>query len=242
MGKINLEDFFSYYTAEANQREGVAMLAQTMSAELQTDDSAWVKAYRGQLPQQQEELDLGGETKLANPIECPYDSQLDNPGTEGWRECFSSSCAMAAMKWGVIKHQNEYHERRPKYGDSTDASAQIRTLESFGLKARFVQVGSVEKLKAQIDRGRVAPVGFLHHGTPQNPSGGGHYILAIGYTDTHLIAHDPYGELDLLTGNYIKTGGTYGKSIHYSWKNWAPRWSVSNDHDGWGLDIWLPGK
>ena len=148
---------------------------------------------------------------------------------------------MVAMYSGVIKHQNEYHERRPRYGDSTDASAQIRCLESFGLKARFVQVGSVEKLKAQIDRGRPAPVGFLHHGpSPSAPSGGGHYICAIGYTDTHLIANDPYGELDVVNGGYPKTGGTYGKGVKYSWKNWAPRWSVANDHDRWGLDIWKP--
>jgi len=147
---------------------------------------------------------------------------------------------MAAKFWIPELEINDYHRRRPNYGDSTDASAQIRTLESFGLKARFVQVGSVEKLKAQIDRGRPAPVGFLHHGPVSAPSGGGHYILAIGYTDTHLIAHDPYGELDTVGGGYPKTGGTYGKEIRYSWKNWAPRWSVANDHDGWGLDIWKP--
>ena len=86
---------------------------------------------------------------LSNPLTVPYDCQLDNPSGDGWRECFSSSCAMAAMYWGVIKHQNEYHAVRPKYGDSTDPSAQIRTLQSFGLEARFVQVGSIEKLKAQ---------------------------------------------------------------------------------------------
>ena len=182
----------------------------------------------------------GGPT-VTNPLQVPYDCQLDNPSGDGWRECFSSSCAMAAMYWGVIKHQDEYHRVRPKFGDSTDPSAQIRCLQSFGLDARFVQVGSVEKLKAQIDRGRPAPVGFLHHGSVAAPSGGGHYILAIGYTDSHLIAHDPYGELDVVNGGYPKTGGTYGKEIKYSWKNWAPRWSVANDHDGWGLDIWKPG-
>ena len=74
------------------------------------------------------------------------------------------------------------------------------------------------------------------------PSGGGHYILAVGYDDTHLIAHDPYGELDCVAGGYPKTGGEYGKYIKYSWKNWAPRWSVSNDHDGWGMGIIGPGK
>ena len=67
-------------------------------------------------------------------------------------------------------------------------------------------------------------------------------MLAVGHTPEHLIAHDPYGELDVVGGGYPKTGGTYGKFVKYSWKNWTPRWSVANDHDGWGLGIVLPGK
>lgn len=237
MSKISLPDFFRYYQhGNPQQMEAVALLESQLPVSLLQDDSSWVKLYR-----EQPEAPVS-EAVLANPLSVPYDCQLDNPSGDGWRECFSSSCAMAAMYWGVIKTPNEYHAIRPKFGDSTDASAQIRTLQSLGLEARFVQVGSVEKLKAQIDRGRPAPVGFLHHGSSSAPSGGGHYILAIGYTDTHLIAHDPYGELDVVNGGYPKTGGTYGKEIKYSWKNWAPRWSVSNDHDGWGLDICLPGK
>ena len=100
-----------------------------------------------------------------------------------------------------------------------------------------MQVGSADKLKAQIDRGRPAPVGYLHHGTPQNPSGGGHYSVCIGYNDSGFIFNDPYGELNLLTGSYPNPG-PYGKGVTYSYKNWVPRWSVANDHDGWGLDIW----
>ena len=237
MAKISLPDFFRYYQhGNTQQMEAVALLESQLPLSLLQDDSSWVDLYRSK-PEAPK-----SEAVLANPLSVSYDCQLDNPGGEGFRECFSSSCAMAAMYWGVIKTPNEYHAIRPKYGDSTDASAQIRTLQSLGLDARFVQVGSVEKLKAQIDRGRPAPVGFLHHGSSSAPTGGGHYILAIGYTDTHLIAHDPYGELDVANGGYPKTGGTYGKEIKYSWKNWAPRWSVANDHDGWGLDISLPGK
>ena len=241
MSKISLPDFFRYYQhGNPQQMEAVALLESQLPVSLLQDDSSWVKLYR-----EQPEAPVS-EAVLANPLSVPYDCQLDNPSGDGWRECFSSSCAMAAMYWGVIKTPNEYHAIRPKFGDSTDASAQIRTLQSLGLEARFVQVGSVEKLKAQIDRGRPAPVGFLHHGSSSAPSGGGHYILAIGYYEDAngggLIAHDPYGELDVVNGGYPKTGGTYGKEIKYSWKNWAPRWSVANDSDGWGLDICLPGK
>lgn len=231
---FNLENFFEYYEGEPQQKEGVALLSQAMPASLMSDEATWVKAYRGELPQQQ------SEAPLATPLPVEYDSQLDNPSGDGWRECFSSSCAMVAKYWGAIEDFNEYHQRRPAYGDSTDASAQIRTLESFGLKARFGQLGSVEKLKAQLDRGRPTPIGFLHHGTPQAPSGGGHYLVAIGYTDDHLIVNDPYGELDVVSGGWVKKGGASGKMLGYSWKNFAPRWTVANDHDGWGLDIWKP--
>ena len=231
---IQFTDAAKYYAEEPHQVAAWEYLQQEVASPVVSE---FARIYRT-VAEPEPGIPGGGST---NPLSVPYDCQLDNPSGDGWRECFSSSCAMAAMYWGVIKEPNEYHRKRPSFGDSTDPSAQIRCLKSFGLDARFVQVGSVEKLKAQIDRGRPAPVGFLHHGTVKAPSGGGHYILAIGYTDTHLIAHDPYGELDVVNGGYPKTGGTYGKEIHYSWKNWGPRWSVANDHDGWGLDIWKAG-
>lgn len=230
-----LKDFFEYYDNDnANHGLAVELLHEdltTTAAWLLADESDWIMKYR-EKPQKSEAL-------LANPLNVAYDCQLDNPGGEGWRECFSSSCAMVAMFWGVIEHQNEYHAVRPRFGDSTEPVSQIRTLQHFGLKAEFKQMGSKEKLKQQIDRGRPAPVGFLHHGSVSAPTGGGHYVCCIGYDDTGFIFNDPYGELNTVAGGYSRTGGTYGKGIKYSYKNWVPRWSVANDNDGWGLDVWL---
>ena len=166
-------DFWKYYEEEAAQTKGVLTLYDHINQAdptLLAENAAWIDEYRNKVGSEAAPLPGDGFT---NPLKVPYDCQLDNPGGEGWRECFSSSCAMTAMYWGVIDHQNEYHKVRPKFGDSADPSAQIRALEYFGLKARYIQVGSVEKLKAQIDRGRPAPVGFLHHGTSSAPSGGG---------------------------------------------------------------------
>ena len=130
---------------------------------------------------------------------------------------------------------------RPRFGDSAGQCTD-RTLQHFGLNARFVQVGSVELLKKLLDRGRPAPVGFLHHGPVTAPSGGGHYLCAIGHYDDAdgggLIANDPYGEANLVYGGYGKTGGSMASASSHSWRNWAPRWSVANDHDRWGLDVW----
>ena len=229
-----LKDFFKYYDkGNLNHEVAVELLHEdltTSAAWLLADESDWIMKYR-EKPKESEAL-------LANPLNVPYDCQLDNPSGDGWRECFSSSCAMVAMFWGVIDHANEYHAVRPRFGDSTEPTSQIRALNHFGLKAEFKQMGSKEKLKQQIDRGRPAPVGFLHHGSVSAPTGGGHYVCCIGYDDTSFIFNDPYGELNTVAGGYPRTGGTYGKGIHYSYKNWVPRWSVANPNDGWGLDIY----
>ena len=173
MPQENLGPFFRWYAQEPQQMEAIQMLQSAMPDSLLKSDSAWIERYRSK-PVDPPRLEGG------NPLDVPYDCQLDNPSGDGWRECFSSSCAMTAKFWIPELEINEYHAVRPRFGDSTEATAQIRALQYFGLNARFVQVGSVEKLKAQIDRGRPAPVGFLHHGSVSAPTGGGHYLCAIG--------------------------------------------------------------
>jgi len=230
-------DFWKYYEGTPNQELGVRQLFEGVPSSLKLEDSSWITKYRE--PEPKPEL-----PEVSNPIPVEYDCQL-NHGDEGWRLCFTASCAMACHYADPSISIADYYARRPQYGDSTDPSAQIRTIKSFGLDCRYGQMGSIEKLKEELATGRPAPVAFLHHGSSSAPSGGGHWILAVGTYEENgggLIAHDPYGELDCLGGGYPKTGGTYGKFIKYSWKNWAPRWSVSGDHDGWGMGIMLPGK
>ena len=234
MPQENLVNFFKYFSEEPQQLEAIQLLQSAMPDSLLRSDSAWIKKYRDTPP-------APAVPHLSNPLPVEYDCQLDH-GDEGWRLCFTASCAMAMHYWRPEVPIADYYAKRPSFGDSTDPSAQIRTLQHFGLQTKYVQIGSVSKLKQQIDLGRPTPIGILHHGPVSAPSGGGHWILAVGYTDDHLIACDPYGELDVVNGGYPQTGGTYGKFIKYSWKNLTPRWSVANDHDGWGLGIVMPGK
>ena len=230
MAQIKLHDFFEYYENTNNQWDAVALLESQMPSSLLNDGAAWVNIYR-----EQPDEPVGPLNYIAD---VPYDSQHTNPSGDGWRECFSSSCAMVAKYWLPEIAINDYLLRRPKYGDSTDVAAQIQTLNSFGLNARFVSYGTVEKLKAQIDRGRPAPVGWLHNGHVSSPTGGGHYSVVIGFDEHGWFHHDPNGEAALVPGGYVKTGGVCGKSINYSYKNWNPRWMVEGTGSGWGLDIW----
>ena len=100
------------------------------------------------------------------------------------------------------------------------------------MKANFRQNGCKEDLIYEIDHSYPVAVGFLHKGPVSAPSGGGHWSLLKGYTSTHGIFHDPYGELDNVNGGYVKIGSG-GKNAKYTWKNWLPRWEVGGRGTGW---------
>ena len=135
-----------------------------------------------------------------NPIPVEYFDQMLMADGQGWRDCFSASCGMLARYWGKVNDQNKYNHIRQQYGDSTDSNAQLKALQSLGLKARFRTDGKPDMLKAEIDAGRPVAVGWLHHGSVSAPSGGGHWTVVIGYDDSGFWMNDPYGSCDLVNG------------------------------------------
>jgi hypothetical protein len=108
-----------------------------------------------------------------------------------------------------------------------------------GLQHEFRQNGT-EKLVCQLlDQGIAVPVGVLHKGSVNKPTGGGHWIVLIGYDNTHFWVHDPFGEMDLINGGYPKAGPIDGRSVRYSRKNLMKRWLISSQADGW---LWIIKK
>lgn len=173
----------------------------------------------------------GATNKVA--LNVPYEYQLDN-GPTGYRECFSSSCAMIARYYGKIAGDTEYNKIRAKYGDSTDPQAQIKTLRSLGLNAEYTQAGDAKMLEAELRAGRPVAVGWLHHGPASAPTGGGHWTVVTGFTPDTFLHNDPNGEADIAKGGYVSNLG--GKSVVYSRKNWMPRWRV-NGTGGWAIKV-----
>ena len=80
----------------------------------------------------------------ANPLAVAWENQNDNASGTGYRECFSSSCAI-----------------RAKYGDSTSAEAQLSALRSLGLSATFATNGDRAALEQQINLGRPHQLGVV---------------------------------------------------------------------------------
>lgn len=134
------------------------------------------------------------------------------------------------VKPGAIKSDNDYIKTVFSIGDTTDASVQVKALAKYSIATRFVQNGNRDLIKKQIDNGKPVPCGFLHHGSIAQPSGGGHWICVIGYDATGYWVNDPWGDCDLARGIY---GSTNGAKLHYSYKNWEPRWMPDGPNSGW---------
>lgn len=167
-----------------------------------------------------------------NPLQVPWFDQLKMDDGQGWRDCFSASSAMLAAYWQRISTEDAYNTLRQRYGDSTSSEAQLDALRQLGLQADFRTDGTEADLQREIDAGRPVAVGWLHHGPASDPSGGGHWTVVIGYDASGVIMNDPYGNCDLVNGGYPSNHD--GAGLHYSYRNWLPRWRVGGS-GGWML-------
>ena len=166
-------------------------------------------------------------------LKVPYEYQNDNASGTGYRECFSSSCAMLARYHGKVKSDDAYNAVRAKFGDTTDSQAQLAALRSLGLQARFVTNAAPGLLELELRAGRPVAVGWLHHGPYNAPTGGGHWSVIIGFDPDYWFVNDPNGEADLINGGYVNH--TKGAGIKYSRKRWDRRWEVDGAGTGWAL-------
>lgn len=168
-------------------------------------------------------------------LKVPYFSQLDNKSGTGYRECFSSSCAMIAAFHGVLKPATDdaYNLIRQQFGDSTDNRAQVEALRKLGLVPRFVTNAAAGLLEAEINAGRPVAVGWLHKGPVTAPTGGGHWTVAVGFDGQAIVMNDPNGEADMVNGGYVNHTG--GAGVRYSRRNWLRRWEVDGPGTGWAV-------
>jgi hypothetical protein len=225
------QQFWAAYKGEPQQQKAVEMLRfHIVSSDpaLLTESAEWVGKFREKPPQAQQKV-----------IPVPYFCQLNMDDGSGWRDCFSTTAAMIAAWKGKVSAdthgENAYNHIRQKHGDSTVAGAQVAALAELGLKANYTTNGTRAKLVNMLGQGIPVGAGILHHGMSSSPSGGGHWMLIVGCDENGVIALDPYGELNAVNGTWARQGSG-GDHVHYSWKNWLPRWEVAG---GDGFMLWV---
>jgi hypothetical protein len=184
-------------------------------------------------------------------LNVPYYAQLDSVTGQGFKMCFSSSCAMIAefLKPGCLtgrggQPDDAYLGIVERFGDTTGSVAQTKALNTLGFKVAMRFNGNISDLVARLRAGSPIAVGWLHHGPMTAPVGGGHWSVVKGWDEAkgQFIFHDPNGEADLVRGGYVTTSLGSGKNQRYSEKNWGRRWMVGEGArfqpgTGWWLDI-----
>lgn len=162
-------------------------------------------------------------------LNVPYYSQRDNY-RDADRTCFSSACAMA-LKYlipGSISSDDQYIRTVFSIGDTTIAAVQTTALSRYGLRAVFRTNANFDTIRSEINIGYPVPFGYLHRGLPSAPTGG-HWAVAIGYTASSLIVHDPYGQPDLVHGTTLSR---QGQRLQFDYRQLQPRW-LPKGNDGW---------
>ena len=182
-------------------------------------------------------------------LNVPYYSQRDN-FVQPWRTCFSSSVAMVLSYFlpHAIENDNEYLRDVFALGDTTEVWVHLQLLREYGLKASFSNTCSNQTLKEYIDGGIPVPCGVLRKGSAQSPTGGGHWIVVVGYEEDASapgggwwIVHDPWGEIYHSSGHY-DSSDNQGENEKYSFALMDSRWTVDSDDDGWCILVDDPQK
>jgi hypothetical protein len=222
--------YLEHWKGLPHQRAAMQQFWEAVPSSLKKPDSAWVETWRAAGKQDK-------PRQLTNPLRVPYFSQRDSSTEHALRMCFSSSCAMLleTLKPGTLAGPNgddAYLGRVLRYGDTTDAMAQLKALASFGIDATLTKHANWRTVEQQIDKGIPVPLGFLHKGSASAPVGGGHWLCCVGYTDQSLVVHDPFGEIDLARGGYLNN---WGARLSYSHRNFGPRWMVEGPGTGWAI-------
>jgi hypothetical protein len=225
------EQFFSNYTGLRHQKEALFDLWRRIDRADPTilrEAEPWRVKYSSD-----------PEPLKTNPLNVPYFWQQDN-GADGWRQCQTSGIGMGLAYKQVqgIRDDLDYLRYVRRCGDTTERSTHFQAMALLGYgKAEWRTDWTAAQFKAEIDKGNPVVPGVLHHGPASNPTGGGHFIVIIGYTKTHWICNDPYGELDLINGGWTAQHKTAGQRVKYSMQNLNKRIFVEGPASGWAWAI-----
>ena len=95
--------FWNAWKAEPQQLEGIEQLRLAVivaDPAILTEAAHWRKTFSSAPPAPEAPAD-------ANPLPVAWENQNDNASGTGYRECFSSSCAMLARYWGKVGSDDE---------------------------------------------------------------------------------------------------------------------------------------
>lgn len=232
---INLVNVMRYYENIPHQYKALNMLESRL-------DRGILKAFEDQY---YADISL----PLSVNLDLPWFPQTDSSVSgQSDRMCFSSSVSMcASYQSSVFRSRFTGYNADDQYlkflhngyGDTTNPQAHVAALRSLGLNAIFRQDLNLIEAISLLQQNIPIAIGFLHRGSHDAPSGGGHYAALKGFQQNQnmFYLNDPYGSLH----DSYKGSVNNGKNVQYSRAILNNRWTVDNlgidSKCGWGLYI-----
>ena len=173
-------------------------------------------------------------------LDVPYFRQKKRQSGHSEKLSFSYSMAMAMDHldpYAIDGDVDWYLQIVSYYGDSVSIAAQVSASRSIGFDTLFADDGREADLIMHLDKQIPVPIGILHRGPIDDCTGGGHWICLVGYDDKYFYAHDPLGDLDLVTGVYDTSGKNSGEFVKYDRENLLARWNINTNNDGWYMQF-----
>jgi hypothetical protein len=170
--------------------------------------------------------------------------QLDNSGEEGYRECFLTSSAMLvnylldgkleqiAKEKGLKEPEDAYALALARFGDTTDWNAQLKTLESFGIKGYASKTASLDDVAHSLYNGIPVIIGTQYKGS-------GHIVLVVGRNGGGFTVLCPNGIRNGATNNWVArfASGSQAKPDQFSWSLLEKVFTDLGPEKGWALFI-----
>ena len=190
--------------------------------------------------------DLGLFVPQGDEFELPlrHYAQIDNTGGAGYRECFLTSVAMVAdylLKWRITGQAKQAGMREPedfyasilaKYGDTTDAGAQLAALDELHIKAYFSTTASITDVVHSLYLGVPVVLGTAYKSS-------GHMVVAKGRSSSGLTILCPNGIRNGASSNWITRfySEDQAQPDQYSWGLLKKVFTALGDESGWALFV-----
>jgi hypothetical protein len=133
-------------------------------------------------------------------LNIAYKSQYDPDAAESRNDCGPACLAMLLNGLGVAVTTDAVFQRTGAPVDGYISTAQLmRVSESYNTPLEYHQGWGLGELRAMIDLARPV-IALVHYATfseldpgvsTQSEFKGPHYVLVVGYDESHLIVHDP---------------------------------------------------
>ena len=166
--------------------------------------------------------------------EFPYFHKDENEEDENLTShIYAMSMCLKYLDNPSVNTPMDYLSVVSKYGQSLSREANGMALEELGMKAKFTYSADPQDIREIIDTGLPVVASLLPRGSLTRPFGFAHYVVITGYGDGYWLVQDPYGQMDLLKGEWIDRSADAGRNIRYKSEYMNQRLFVAGGATGW---------